>query len=308
RSVKNWLDQLNVHPLAKKVYAARVRSEYTVEPEKLSLLDLARWGKYYYEDPFAPRIAFRIRGGNDQLPLAMARALPDVRLNCPVIAIEHDAEQTLVTYRTETGETQTIQSREVILAMPLGPMRTITFNPPLPPAYQAAVNGLTYGAVTKVIIQYSCRLVELGWESFVLTDLPITCTWHPTLKQEGAHDMVTVYTGATAGASFTAMSDEERIRTAIEQVEQVCPGSAQYVVTAQTIAWGNEPFTLGSYAAFGPGEVLAFWDLLRRPVNRLYLAGEHVASHQGYMEGAVESGQRAAREIIKQMKRRKAQG
>lgn len=307
RSVQDWLDKLNVHPLAKKVYAARVRSEYTVEPEKLSLLDLARWGKYYYEDPYAPRIAFRIRGGNDQLPISMARALPDVRVSCPVIAIDHSADQTLVTYRTATGETRTLQSRGAILAMPLGPMKDIPFNPPLPPAYQAALNGLSYGVVTKVIIQYSRRLVELGWESFVLTDLPITCTWHPTLKQEGGHDMVTVYTGGNAGAAFTEMSDEVRIQTAIEQVEQVCPGSAHYVVAAQTIAWGKEPFSLGSYAAFGPGEVLAFWDLLRRPVNGLYLAGEHVASHQGYMEGAVESGQRVAREIIKQIKRRKTQ-
>lgn len=303
QSVGHWLEKLKVHPLAKKAYAARVRSEYTVEPEQLSLLDLARWGRYYYEDPYAPRNAFRIKGGNDQLTTAMARVLPDVRFNAQVTAIRRTEDRIETTYQSPTGEIDTVHSRCIVLAMPFGPLKAITIDPPLPLEYQAAIQGLSYGAATKVILQYSRRLVELGWESYVLTDLPITCTWHPTLKQEGQHDMVTVYTGANAGAAMAQLSDDERIQVAKDQVDQICPGASQYLVTAQTIAWNNEPFTQGSYAAFGPGEVLAFWDLLRRPTGRVYFAGEHIASHQGYMEGAVESGQRVAREIIKQIKR-----
>jgi monoamine oxidase len=306
QSVRAWLAALDVHPLAKKAYVARVRSEYTVEPEQLSLLDLARWGKYYYEDPFAPRIAFRIRGGTDRLPKAIARVLPDVRLGCPVRGIQRAGEEITVTYQTPHGEPETIASRCVILATPLRPMQAMTFEPPLPEPYQAAIQGLSYGTATKVIIQFSRPLKDLGWESFVLTDMPITCTWPPNLQQAGPYDMVTVYTGADAGAVFSKMDDETRMQVAIAQVEHICPGSAQYVVAAQTIAWQNEPFTLGSYAAFGPGEVLAYWDLLRRPVEGLFFAGEHVASHQGYMEGAVESGQRAAREIIKKCNQPKA--
>ncbi len=153
--------------------------------------------------------------------------------------------------------------------------------------------------MTKVMLQYSRRLSELGWEAFALTDLPITCMWHPTLRQPGKYDILTVYTGGHAGKAFTAMSDEARIQTAIAQVEQVCPGSAQYVVGAKTIAWRSERFSQGSYAAFGLGEVMAFWEPLRYPVGRVYFAGEHIAAHQGYMEGAVESGQRAAHEIMR---------
>ncbi|MCB9136100.1 MAG: FAD-dependent oxidoreductase [Anaerolineales bacterium] len=305
QSIRDWLNTLEVHPLAKKAFTARVRSEYTVEPEQLSLLDLARWGRYYYEDPFAPRNAFRIKGGNDQLPTAMARVLPDVRLNSPISQVRCEGDLLEVTYQTPTGTSKFVQAHFVVLALPFGPLKAISFDPPLPPNYQATLKGLSYGAVTKVVIQYSRRLIELGWESYVLTDLPITCTWHPTLRQQGRHDIVTVYTGANAGLAFSQMSDEERIQTAIAQVEQICPGSAQYVVTAQTLAWRNEAYTLGSYAAFGPGEVLAYWDLLRRPVGNMYFAGEHVASHQGYMEGAVESGQRVAREIIKNVALRK---
>jgi monoamine oxidase len=94
--------------------------------------------------------------------------------------------------------------------------------------------------------------------------------------------------------AFTAMTDEDRIRTAIDQVEQVCPGSARHVAAARTIAWASEPYTQGSYVAFKPGEVTAFWAQIREEVGPLVIAGEHIAVHQGYMEGAVESGERAA--------------
>jgi len=305
-SVGEWLETLDVHPFAKKVFAAHVRSEYTVEPERLSLLDLARWGQFYYGDPEKDRNAFRIQGGNDQLPAAMARALPDVRLNCPVTGVRWGGERIEVTYKSPAGTGETFQSDNVILAIPFGPMKAFAFDPLLPSEYQKAMDGLTYGVVTKVLIQYSRRLSELGWNGYVLTNLPITCTWHPTLVQPGGCDIVTVYTGANAGAAFSAMSDEERIQTAIAQVEQVCPGSAQYVVGARTMAWKNEPFTQGSYAAWGLGEVTAFWEPMRHPVGRVYFAGEHIAAHQGYMEGAVESGQRAAREIITPPKLRKS--
>jgi monoamine oxidase len=301
QSIADWLQSLDVHPLAKKMFAARVKSEFTLEPEELSLLDWARWGAYYYANPEENRNAFRVQGGNDQLPCAMAKVLPDVRLNCPVTAVRWGREMIEVTYESPAEGDEIIQSDYIILAIPFGPMRGVAFDPPLPTDFQATVNGLTYGVVTKVLIQYSRRLSELGWDAFVLTDLPITCTWHPTLTQPGGCDIVTVYTGANAGKAFSAMSEEERIQTAITQVEQICSGSAQYVVGARTMAWKNEPFTQGSYAAFKPGEVTTFWEKMRQPLEQLYFAGEHIAAHQGYMEGAVESGHRAAREIIQSL-------
>ena len=65
-----------------------------------------------------------------------------------------------------------------------------------------------------------------------------------------------------------------------------------------TMAWPNEPYTRASYAALAPGEVTAHWKTLFEPTGRLFFAGEHSTPIQGFMEGAVESGQRAARTIL----------
>jgi monoamine oxidase len=63
------------------------------------------------------------------------------------------------------------------------------------------------------------------------------------------------------------------------------------------MAWLNEPFTRCSYMALAPNQVTAYWQTLFTPAGRLYFAGEHATPIQGYMEGAVESGQRVAREL-----------
>jgi monoamine oxidase len=62
RSALDWLNALDVHPLAKKAFAAHLRSEYAVEPDHYSLLDFARWGAFYYNDPDRDEPVFRIVG------------------------------------------------------------------------------------------------------------------------------------------------------------------------------------------------------------------------------------------------------
>jgi monoamine oxidase len=298
RSIADWLADLEVHPLAKRVFQARLRSEFTVELHQLSLLDIARWGAFYYAQPGGEREAYRVAGGNDLIPRRLAESLPDVRLEAAVTRVEQDDHGVTVMFRGADGSRNRVRSRFAVVAIPFGPLRSVAFDPPLPAALRAAVAGLTYGVVTKVMIQYSCPLAELGWGGRALTDLPMTCTWHASGGQAGGYDIVTVYTGAEAGKVFSALGEAARIETAVAQVEQVCPGSARWVCGARTLAWANEPYSLGSYAAFQPGEVTAFWGAMREAAGRVVFAGEHIAAHQGYMEGALESGERAAEGIV----------
>jgi monoamine oxidase len=200
----------------------------------------------------------------------------------------------------ETGNSyRTISSEFAILALPLTTARLIRFDPPLPAAHQRMVHEISYGTVTKVLIQYRRRFWnDQGWNGRLATDAPIVYTWHATSHIAGEDGILTVYTGGGPGAQLAALSDEERIRLAVAEVEKVFPGSSDLIEHTATVAWPNEPFTRGSYMAFAPGEVTAHWRTLFEPAGRLFFAGEHASAYQGYMEGAVESGQRAAANII----------
>jgi monoamine oxidase len=161
------------------------------------------------------------------------------------------------------------------------------------------VNELSYGAVTKVLIEYRKRFwEERGWNGRLTSDTPIVLTWHATSHVEDPHGILTVYTGGEPGAQLAALSDDERIRVAVDEIEKLFPDSSDLIENTATMAWPNEPYTRASYAALAPGEVTAHWKTLFEPAGRMFFAGEHATPIQGFMEGAVESGQRVAATIL----------
>jgi monoamine oxidase len=297
QSAMDWLRSLDVHPLAKKYFIQHIRAEYTTEPERFSLLDLARNAAMYYMTEFRGE-NYRVVGGNDRIPCALADALPDVRLQAEVTSIQLLADAVAVTYKQ--GESfQSIHSAFAILAIPLPAARAIDFHASLPPGHRRLVDEVSYGAVTKVLIQYRKRFWEQkGWNGRLVSDAPIVYTWHATSHVESEDGILTVYTGGDPAARLASLSDEQRTQVAIAEIEKLFPGCSDLIEHTATVAWPNERFTRGSYMALAPGEVTAHWETLLNPAGRLFLAGEHATPLQGFMEGAVESGQRAARMIL----------
>jgi monoamine oxidase len=297
KSTADWINSLDAHPLAKKEFIQHIRAEYTCEPERHSLLDLARNVSMYYTT-YERGMNYRVVGGNDMIPRTLAKALSDVRLNAPVKSISVLPDEVAVTYQ-QADTYQTISSAFAILAIPLTTARCIEFNPPLPSAHQKMISELTYGSVTKVLIEYRKRFWDKkNWNGRLVTDSPIVYTWHATSHVQNEHGIITIYTGGDPGAKLAALSDEERIRAAVAEIEKIFPGSSDVIEQTVTVAWPNEPYTRGSYVAMAPGEVMAYWRTLFEPAGRLFFAGEHASAIQGFMEGAVESGQRAAGNIL----------
>ena len=296
-SAADWIHSLEAHPLAKNYFIQHIRSEYTAEPECFSLLDLARNSAMYYSTP-ERRTNWRVIGGNDLIPRALADVLPNVRLNAAVQAIRIQPDEVAVTYKQDDSQL-TIHSDFAVLAIPLTTARLIEFNPALPSAHQRMVDEVSYGAVTKVLIEYRKRFWnDMGWNGRLTTDSPIVITWFATSHIQSEGGVITAYTGGAPGERLSALSDEERTRVAVAEIERNFPGSSNLIEHTATIAWQNEPFTRGSYMALAPGQVTAHWRTLFEPAGRLFFAGEHASPIQGFMEGAVESGQRVAASII----------
>lgn len=297
KSAGDWIRSLNVNPIVKKYFFTYIRSEYTCEPEALSLLDLCRNAKMYYSS--TERLpSMRAIGGNDLIPQALAKTLTDVRLNAVVQSLRLKPDGVTVTY-TQADSTLTIDADFAILAIPLSTARAIDFGGSLPATHQRMVNEISYGAVTKVMIQYRKRFWdEQNWNGRMNSDLPIGYIWHATSHLEHESGILTAYTGGAPGAKLSALSNEERIQVAVNEIEKIFSGSSELIEHTETTAWLNEPFTKASYMNLAPGHVRAHWQILFTPAGHLFFAGEHATAFQGFMEGAVESGQRAAKEII----------
>jgi monoamine oxidase len=291
RSVADVLDDLTLDPDARALIEADLRTEYTVEPDKLSLLFHVVLSALTADASDDDIERYRIRGGNDRLPNAFADRLRDsLALSSPVESIQ--SRQSRV--RVVAGRDK-VDADFCVVATPLPVLRDMELDVQLPRPVRDAIATLQYGQVTKTALQYKGRFwIDDGLSGDTITDLPIQATYDATGSQPGDAGVLMTYSAGDVGARIGAADPRARIDAAVEQVAEMYPRSDRDFARGATIAWGRERFTRGSYSAWAPGQYTAFWPALRRAYGRVYFAGEHTDLWASYMEGAVRSGRRVA--------------
>jgi monoamine oxidase len=283
RSVADLLDDLKLSPAARFLLDRDIRDDYLVEPGDLSLLFHA--AEWELPGTAAGAERYRLRGGNDQLPRALARTLPPDRvlLDSPVVAVAQDRSGV----RATTATALTVAADRLVLAAPLPALRAIRFDPPLPDALRDAIDRVQYGLACKTLLQYDQRAWREGdWSGSALSDLPSGTYWEATDGQPGRPGILLAYTAASDGVKAAALDHRARVAQASRDATRIFPALRGHLRSGVTASCG--------YLAYAPGQVLPYWQALRDPVGRIVLAGEHTDTWAGYMNGAIRSGQRAA--------------
>ena len=294
-SLDDFISGLDLVPEADFLVRLEYRAEYNAEPAELSMLFIAQQNEG--EDPGPAGVeTMRICGGNSRLTAAMAKALGDrIRLSCPVTRIEHDEGGVVV----QTASAA-IEGSHVVLSVPPPPMRRIAFTPALDASAAAMIAGLALGPAAKVVHEYDTRFwTSITPSGSTLSDLPFHVAWAATDSYESRSGLLSQYITGDGAEAAADLDDDERIATFGAMLDVVYPeGVAHRTGRHATIAWRNEPFTGGGYAIFRPGQMVAFWPVLREGRGRIKFAGEHTEVLIGYMESAIRSGHRVASEIV----------
>ncbi len=290
-----WLlDSLRIDGTPRFLLEQQLRDRFTVEPRKLSLLFLCQTFKRAGGRPPTATGPFRIRGGNDQLPNGLANELHDIRYSSSARRIQLHAGGVRV--HADGGD---VLARFCVLTVPFPAVSTsIEFAPALPHDLRDAIRLLRYGVATKVMIQYERRFWRAKDESgSILTDLTFQRSWEATSGQPGRSGLLTASVSGRGGAIYSGRHAGTRTALAADEIDDVYPGSRALFAHGATADWLNEAPTLGSIAAYAPGQVTSYWNVIRRRYGRLLLAGEHTDSYGGTLEGAARSGRRAAAQI-----------
>lgn len=295
-TVAEWLDTLDLHPVARLVIMQEVEGEYDDINHCGALFYLQNLAVYADADDDAIEVA-RIAGGSDVLAQAFADALGErVLLNSPVTAIEQDDNGVRVVYAG--GD---MQADYAVIATPLPPLRRVTFTPSLDPELQAAIDELGYGFHVKVLTQYSRRWwldTTPPMVTMASIGMPTGWFWEQTEQQAGDEGIYASYSSKKDAQDYNELDDVARIAAVHAELETIFPDIEKEVIEARTHSWANDEYAGGAYSAYSAEQVMRFWDVLRRPHGRLILAGEHTDTlFIGYMEGAVRSGQRAVEHL-----------
>lgn len=261
--------------------------------------------------------AFRIRGGNQQLPLAIANSLQSVQLGYALKRLRRSAGGSyLLDFDRASGATQ-ITADYVVLALPFTVLRTLDigaagFNP----LKLQAINELGAGRNAKTQLQFKQRLWtgRGAWpgrsNGSSYSDTGYQSSWESTRAQSGASGILVFYSGGNvtgglkskqAVANVTDSLVATDANNTLRRAEPVFPGL--------TRAWNGKatesiphlsPFFRNSYAYYRTGQYLQFAGYEKVAQGNVLFCGEHTSQDfQGFMEGGASEGKRAARELAK---------
>jgi monoamine oxidase len=239
-----------------------------------------------------------IRGGSDTLPRALAAKLAEkIQYGCAVVRIEQDKERARVT-SVRGGERQTSAVDYVVCAIPFSVMRQVEFSPPLSREKQQAIAGLGNTSVVRVFIQTKRRFwLSEGLNGAATTDLPLMTAYDKNFYQPGVRGLLEAYVAGERARRLAAMNEDERFNFTIQQVQMIHPKIRAYLEGGSSICWDNEQWSRGAYAWFRPGEMTTMLPHMATPEGRIHFAGDHTSPSPGWMNGALQSGNRVAREV-----------
>jgi len=247
---------------------------------------------------------YHVRGGNDLLVELLARdAGARIETGTKLIALARLPDgRYRVTLARDSAMRDEVADR-VILALPFTLLRDVDLaRAAVRPRKLAAIRTLGMGRNTKLQLQFRGRpWYAVAGNGETRVEGSYTTSWEVTRAQGGTAGILNFYSGGTTALRAGDGTPEERARDALADLARAYPGIAT-AWNGKVIrnAWDRHPWTRGSYSLLTPGQYVAFHGIEWEPEGGLYFAGEHTsADYSGYMNGAIESGQRAAQEAAR---------
>lgn len=294
QSVAGWLERAGADRRIASGLRG-LRNFFLADPEDLSLIALIE--TFASGSTPGKSDLYRIPGGNDRLPRAIAARLRGkVLLEARVRQVWQGTQGVRVTI-DEGGRRHELPADYCIVALPATMVRDVEFEPALPEDQARAFASLKYGAATRILLQFDAPFWRrAGRPRAFGTDLDVGAVWDGSEGQRGRAAILTLLAGGRASREIRTVLDEEGMPGIIDRLRWL--GLPAPLLAHHVVSWEDDPLVRGGYAYFDPSFDPYLQPWLARPAGRVLFAGEHTSTKwQGYMSGAVESGQRAAVEV-----------
>jgi monoamine oxidase len=308
QTLQSWVDANSATPRFQALVPAATRPIFGAEPGELSLLFvlfyIAASGDEQnpgtFERNFDTRNGAqqsRFVGGSQEIAIRVAAALGDrVVLGSPVSRIVQNKSD-IVVHSAE----RTVTAKQVIVAIPPTLTARLQYEPGLPYARDQLVQRYPQGTLTKVAAVYSTPF----WRSNGLTGQvldtggPVSASFDDS-PQDGSLGVLFGFVGGDNARSYNAMSPADRQSAVLNQYAGWFGSEALNPQAYFDTVWSQEVWTRGCPVGIPTlGTLLAYGPQIREPVGRIHWAGTETSTYwNGYMDGAVRSGERAAAEVL----------
>lgn len=309
-TLAEWVATVADTEVARSLVATAALAVFGCGPDELSLLYVLAYAHSGGSMSALIRTAGgaqeqRFAGGAQRMALRLADELGDrVVLDAPVVGVAHDASGVTVTADRRgpdgTRSPWRVGARRLVVAMPPAVHGRIAFDPPLPGARDQLAQRSPMGSVTKVHAVYDRPFWrDAGLSGQVVADSGLLRATFDDSPEDGSHGVLMGFIAGPADRASEAGGPEGRREACLGELARAFgPGAARPVEFTEQ-RWSAEPFTRGGpVACLGPGVLTGCGPSLREPVGPIHWAGTETASvWSGYIEGALESGERVATEV-----------
>lgn len=272
---------------------------YGLDAKDVSALMMAYVSAYTAMQKSARPVMYQAPGGNQRVPQAMAQRLGDaVRLGVTVKVITGRPGD--VEVRTGSGR---YTARACICSVPFSVLRDIDLNPALSGPQARAVRTLPYQPIHQIALHARRPFWDAdGHEPSMWTDSNlgrVSAIYHGAGSDEVSSLLVSAF--GPAALQLDRMGPEGAARHAIAEIERARPAAQGALEVVAQHSWSRDPHARGAWAYYHPGTVTKFLPAMLEPRGRVHFCGEHTSVTARGMEGALESGERAARAVVAQL-------
>jgi monoamine oxidase len=245
----------------------------------------------YAESSAKNEMDLKIKGGNMMLAKSIADkiGMDKIKLDTRVERIVQNKKGVKVYSRN--GEEFT--GDKIICTVPGFALRKIKWEPGLPVEYEEALNELQYARINKNPLLFSERFWKDENFDMVTDQLP-HYFYHATKNQPSKKGVLISYTIGEKAAVVANQSDEWKASTIANTLEPYFGNIKSLLEKQVNYYWGNDEFSHGAYAIYDSGQWFNIRPILQRSHMHTHFAGEHLADWQGFMEGAINTGEDAA--------------
>jgi monoamine oxidase len=248
----------------------------------------------YAESSEKNEMDFKIKGGNSMLAKKLAEKIGADKIKTGYAVTRIVQNTSGVQVFCKNGEM--FAAGKIICCIPTFSLTKIKWEPALPAAKQTALNELQYARINKNPFLFTDRF----WndESFdMITDGPGHYFYHATKNQPSQKGVIISYTIGDKADVISKQNEEWKKNTVLEGFEHW--GNVRSMLEKQTnYYWGEDDYSKGAYALYKPGQWFRIMPGLKKPFLHTVFAGEHLAEWQGFMEGAINTGEDAAVSVM----------
>lgn len=308
-TLAEYLEAQDLDPVLNQLVRVAYITEYGQDAEAQTCLNMlfligkevGQWSTYGVSDE-----RWHVVGGNESIPRALAQHLSDgIELGTRLESIRTAPDGRYRVSLRQGDRSQEHTYERILLTVPFSVLRGVELAVEMPPLKRQAIQELGYGLSSKLAVPFYERLWRTRYASTIstYTDQEFQNTWESSRYVKGDRGWVTNLRGGIAGVRLGSGSPAAHAAKLVADLEPIFPG-IQEVKRGRALRtfWAVEPYALGAYSCYLPGQMTTFGGVEGERVGNLWFAGEHCSREsQGYMNGACETAELAARSILQDL-------